>query len=118
MAQKELTIRMEKMYDLPKSDASKYEILAFFREKEAAKNQLENAMIEQTQTRLALSQTTPNGAVVNNKPIVQQSVPTQVSINCPHPNKSYLIFGHNFTVTDLLLCFIAFFLFVLLIIHD
>lgn len=113
MAQKELAIRMEKAYDLPKSDASKYDILAYFREQEAAKNQLENAMIERT-----LSQTMPSGSVVTNNTTLQQAAPAQVSVDCPHPKKSYLILGHEFTVTDLLLCFIAFFLFVLLIIHD
>ena len=107
MAQKELAIKMEKIYDLPESDTSKYNILAFFREQEAAKNKLENAMIA-----------TQSGIIATNKPAAQQSAPTQVSVDCPHPKKSYLIFGREFTVTDLLLCFIAFFLFVLLIIHD
>ncbi|MBO5817547.1 MAG: hypothetical protein J6R26_06360 [Paludibacteraceae bacterium] len=107
MAQKELAIKMEKIYDLPESDTSKYSILAFFREQEAAKNKLESAMIA-----------TQSGIIATNKPAAQQSAPTQVSVNCPHPQKSYLIFGHEFTVTDLLLCFIAFFLFILLIIHD
>lgn len=105
MAQKELAIKMEKIYDLPESDTSKYSILAFFREQEAAKNKLESAMIA-----------TQSGII--DKPAAQQSAPTQVSVNCPHPQKSYLIFEHEFTVTDLLLCFIAFFLFILLIIHD
>ena len=117
MAQKELAIRLEKAYDLPKSDVTKYDILAYFKQQEAAKNQLENAMIEQT-TRVALSQAMPSGSAVTNNTTVQQAAPVQVSVDCPHPKKSYLIFGHEFTVTDLLLCFITFFLFILLIIHD
>lgn len=117
MAQKEFAIKMEKVLDLPKGEAEKYDILAYFKEQEAIKTKVENAMIEQIQTVSALSQETPNRAVISNIAATPQA-PTQVSVTCPHPNKSFLIWDHYFTVTDLLLCFIAFFLFVLLIIHD
>lgn len=102
---KELEIKMEKVYDFPDGEASKYDILAFFKQQEAVKNKIENAMIEKAQA------ATPSNA--NSL----KCTAAQVSVNCPHPN-SVTTGTIDMSVTNLLLFYIAFFLFVLLIIHD
>lgn len=97
---KQLDIKMEKVYDFPDGIAEKYDILAYFKEQESIKNKVQNQMIEKAQG-------TPH-----------KCAPAQVSVNCPHPTTKVTTREIDMSVTNLLLFYIAFFLFVSLIIHD
>ena len=106
--QKDLEIKMEKVYDFPDGETSKYDILAYFKQQEAVKNKLENAMIEDAMIEKAQTANQSNA---------NKYTAAQVSVNCPHPN-NVTTGTIDMSVTNLLLFNIAFFLFVLLIIHD
>lgn len=108
---KELSLRMEKVFDFPDKEAEKYEILAYFKEQEEAKNRQINSIIERGVTAPVVSGSQQTGFSTSNatQQITQDGNPR---------SQSRIILRHSFSVTDFLLCIIAFFLFVLLIIHN
>lgn len=110
-SKKELALRMEKVFDFPDKEAEKYEILAYFKEKEEAKNRQINSMIEGAIATPIASGSSQTGSSASN--ITQQA--TQVDNS---RNQSRIILRRSFSTTDLLLSIIAFFLFVLIIIHN
>lgn len=114
---KELALKMEKVFDFPDKEAEKYEILAYFKEQEKAVNRQINSIIEGSvvapvinglQTGITTDSATP-----------QQTVHTDTrTAHTDIFRQSRVILRDSFTITDLLLCIIAFFLFVLIIIHN
>lgn len=138
---KQLAVKMEKVYDLRDGSAEKYRILAYLKEEEAIKQKLLQAATdqilgtvtknaeapEQEQVPMSLSQqvtlgiTSPQPANVTNVSNDNRRTFTkeiQQTIKNISVEGKRVIQNHDFTVTDLLLSIIAFFLFILIIIHD
>ena len=148
---KELAVSMEKDHDFADGEATRYNILAYFKEQEAEKNRILNAAVEKAigspakvagsptaasstastvaekpmtlseQVTLGILNPAPSAPVAtentntNNKSIKKEIKQTVENIRA---EGSRIIREHEFCVTDLLLCFIAFLLFVLIIIRD
>ena len=121
---KELALKMEKVFDFPDKEAEKYEILAYFKEQEKAVNRQINSIIKESvaapvvnglQTRTTIDSATPQQTVHTNTRTAHTDTRTA---HTDIFRQSRLILRDSFTITDLLLCIIAFFLFVLIIIHN
>lgn len=143
---KQLAVKMDKLYDLRDGSAEKYRLLAYFKEEEAVKNTLLQAATakvlgtvakdvaagnaaapEAEQAPMSLSQQVALGIIepaqtnvtnVSNDNRRTFTKEVQQTIKNIRVEGAKMIQEHDFTVTDLLLSIIAFFLFILIIIHD
>lgn len=121
----DLSFRIEKKYDIADNSAEKYDILAYFKEQERAKNAILNAAVggllaDDTPKPLSLSQQVAMGitnpapetpaAVINNT--IQQGKQKATQIR---QQAVRIMHKYDFSTTDLLLCIIAFLLFLILI---
>lgn len=135
---KELAIRMEKLYDFPDGEAEKYAIIAYFKQQEKVKNDLLNAAIDSQMLaaeNITLSQQVAMGMTDKeleaykqmqisdkygghdtNVNTNQETTETHKDINDTTVSMvENIIAKSEFTITDLILCIIAFLLFLLLI---
>lgn len=134
---KELAVRMEKLYDFKDGEAEKYAVIAYFKQQEKVKNDLLNAAIGSQMIdpeHITLSQQVAMGMTDKELEAYRQiqisnkygGQDTDVNINHkskePHRNignKTISMKGgiskSCFTFTNLILCVIAFLLFLLLI---
>ncbi len=132
---KQLVISMEKDHDFADGEAARYNILAHFKEMEAEKNRILNAAVEKatgtpekaSEAPMTLSQQVALGIlrpapanVTNTTNDNRQSFTKEVTqtVRNIRVEGARVAQEHGFTVTDLLLSIIAFFLFILLLIHD
>lgn len=121
--EKQIAVRMEKVQDFPNSDDAKYAFLAYFKEAEAAKNQLMNTIVDKS-VPLTLSQRVAMGIVGDSEepePAKQtKMVKKKKKIEVVKTRKEEAegrvqSICRSFSFTDLILCVIAFLLFLLLI---
>lgn len=132
---KQLAIRMEKVYDFPDGEAEKYAILAYFKEQERVKNDLLNAAVNSQMLaaeNITLSQQVAMGLTDKELEAYKQTLisnkyggeDTNINVNQDSQETHQTISNatismngklRNFTITDFILCIIAFLLFLLLI---
>lgn len=105
---KQLSFRIDKLYDFKDKEAQKYAVLAYFKEQEKAKNNILNAAATQDNNTPA---DTPAFSPRRISDI--QPAPTRQPDTTPHGG--FVIKG--FTFSDLMLCIIAFLLFLILVTH-
>ena len=131
--EKQLAVKMNKIYDFPDGEAEKYAILAYFKEQQRVQNEIINSAVNEqlaaTQN-ITLSQQIAMGLtdkeleiykqnLINNRQGNNINVSSESKEAFQHISTTNISMpdgaGSGFTVTDLILCVIAFLLFLILI---